>query len=286
MSLSPNQIELKELIGAGALDTNTWLKNVMLDMCSKHLGTSKQIAFVERSLQEARRNINQEQQQENDLPYHQVIANRASKAPSSPVTASVNVMPILALLGVASAHLKYPKIGFKSDSSWEFNLRIKFVKSDKCSKCKGTGTWVNPNRSSDRRDCFGCQGSGVSSLAGGAWIDTGSGTQSIGRILPDGTLKMNQADTQEEQFIVSYSDDPKATMKNYGALTGNCCFCSKRLTDSRSTDVGYGPDCAEHYGLNWGNEIRMYAPISPLDPSVQDWRLTEPMEEDFMFVTH
>jgi len=34
--------------------------------------------------------------------------------------------------------------------------------------------------------------------------------------------------------------------------TGNCCFCRRELTDKRSTEVGYGPICADHFSLPWG----------------------------------
>lgn len=35
-------------------------------------------------------------------------------------------------------------------------------------------------------------------------------------------------------------------------VTGHCCFCSLPLTDERSTAVGYGKVCADHFGLSWG----------------------------------
>lgn len=39
----------------------------------------------------------------------------------------------------------------------------------------------------------------------------------------------------------------------YGHRTGVCCFCSTGLTDERSVTVGYGPICAERWGLPWGH---------------------------------
>lgn len=38
----------------------------------------------------------------------------------------------------------------------------------------------------------------------------------------------------------------------FGHDYAHCVFCSKALTDERSTTVGYGPDCAERVGLPWG----------------------------------
>lgn len=38
----------------------------------------------------------------------------------------------------------------------------------------------------------------------------------------------------------------------FGKLWGSCVFCSRLLTDERSVSVGYGPICADHNGLPWG----------------------------------
>lgn len=38
----------------------------------------------------------------------------------------------------------------------------------------------------------------------------------------------------------------------FGKLWGQCVFCSRLLTDERSVAVGYGPVCASHNGLPWG----------------------------------
>lgn len=49
------------------------------------------------------------------------------------------------------------------------------------------------------------------------------------------------------------NDDPAAAAAAYGHATGNCCFCTRPLSDERSTAVGYGPICAQHYNLPWGD---------------------------------
>lgn len=38
----------------------------------------------------------------------------------------------------------------------------------------------------------------------------------------------------------------------YGRATDHCVFCGHGLEDERSTTVGYGPVCADNYGLPWG----------------------------------
>lgn len=43
----------------------------------------------------------------------------------------------------------------------------------------------------------------------------------------------------------------------YGKMHERCCFCAKALSDDedgRSVDMGYGPVCAEKYGLPWGTK--------------------------------
>ena len=41
--------------------------------------------------------------------------------------------------------------------------------------------------------------------------------------------------------------------KQFGDDTHRCIYCSIALTDQRSIDAGYGPVCADNYGLPWGN---------------------------------
>lgn len=49
-----------------------------------------------------------------------------------------------------------------------------------------------------------------------------------------------------------FAAHPTAVAAEHGRLTGRCCFCNQGLKDERSTEVGYGPVCAKHYGLAWG----------------------------------
>lgn len=53
--------------------------------------------------------------------------------------------------------------------------------------------------------------------------------------------------------LVDIALDPVGTAKAYGHVTGQCCFCGLPLTDGRSIAVGYGPICAENWGLPWGD---------------------------------
>lgn len=44
-----------------------------------------------------------------------------------------------------------------------------------------------------------------------------------------------------------------AEAAQFGKLVGRCCFCSTPIDTPESTSVGYGPDCADKYGLPWGS---------------------------------
>ena len=75
----------------------------------------------------------------------------------------------------------------------------------------------------------------------------------FGRVSTEGVFESgrNAPDGLGEK-LRRFACDPAGEAAAHGHLTGRCCFCNRTLTDSRSTDVGYGPDCADHYGLPWG----------------------------------
>lgn len=54
------------------------------------------------------------------------------------------------------------------------------------------------------------------------------------------------------EFLTAFAQEPAKMAAKHGHTTGACCFCSKKLTDPKSLAVGYGPTCADHYGLPWG----------------------------------
>jgi hypothetical protein len=75
----------------------------------------------------------------------------------------------------------------------------------------------------------------------------------IGRIKLDGVFEFKAPPPETLiRLLEKFAAKPAEIASEYGKLTGRCCFCYKGLTDQRSTDVGYGPICAEHYHLPWG----------------------------------
>jgi hypothetical protein len=68
----------------------------------------------------------------------------------------------------------------------------------------------------------------------------------------------------------AFNVDPHKAGAVEGHATGACCFCSRYLTTAASVKAGYGPICAERFGLPWGEgsntrnvfeRVSTYAPI-------------------------
>lgn len=75
----------------------------------------------------------------------------------------------------------------------------------------------------------------------------------FGAITPDGDFRPGRdVPPALREFLSRLAADPATVAGEYGKGSGSCCFCSKELTDDRSVVVGYGPVCAGHYGLPWG----------------------------------
>ncbi len=74
----------------------------------------------------------------------------------------------------------------------------------------------------------------------------------FGRIDKDGIFHVSTLDASVSALLARLSDNPADVASEYGRLTGQCCFCGLALKDARSTAVGYGPICADKFGLAWG----------------------------------
>lgn len=79
----------------------------------------------------------------------------------------------------------------------------------------------------------------------------------FGTIHLDGKLFRAKDCTDEVfQTILALRDDPASIATHFGRGTGRCCFCGRTLTDKKSDPkqggVGYGPICADRYGLPHG----------------------------------
>ena len=102
-----------------------------------------------------------------------------------------------------------------------------------------------------------------------------------GRVTPGGSYLPHPRNEQPGPLVGllrQFAAAPAAVAGAHGRLTGRCCFCRHRLTDERSTAVGYGPDCAEHFGLPWGSRparqdsIYDRPPARPFAPTLDELR--------------
>jgi len=72
----------------------------------------------------------------------------------------------------------------------------------------------------------------------------------FGRIDPDGRLVEGKAMSPAiREVVLRFAVNPVQVAAEYGRLLGACCFCGRTLEEEGSVEVGYGPICAEHYGL-------------------------------------
>jgi hypothetical protein len=78
----------------------------------------------------------------------------------------------------------------------------------------------------------------------------------FGRISPAGVLELGRDRPRQSEELVPLLSrlacEPAKVAAEFGHLTGHCTFCARKLNDARSIAVGYGPVCAEKFGLPWG----------------------------------
>lgn len=100
----------------------------------------------------------------------------------------------------------------------------------------------------------------------------------MGRLTLDGLTTSKNCGDDCIKWLEEFSKNPVKVIIDYGKSSGFCCFCNTRLTDSRSVSVGYGPICAEHYRLPWGNRPQPQRVESQLWNDEGQWT-TEKEEE-------
>lgn len=93
---------------------------------------------------------------------------------------------------------------------------------------------------------------------GAFYVKATSGTRAnlyCGRIVQTGEfLASSNCPLDVLHALREFSENPTGVAQAYGRMTGSCCFCGHELTDGRSVAMGYGPICADHFGLPWGDE--------------------------------
>lgn len=155
------------------------------------------------------------------------LADRATKPPApQPEALPVgDVGAIVAMITGAKAKLKWPRILLHTEIG---TLRVSLAGNK--SKVPGSVNVTDNIKNHEGR--FG-------------WI---------GRIGTDGAFVPGLNTTGDKlryvlAALIEFANDPAGVAKAYGVKTGHCCFCSRELTDKVSVGLGYGPICAQHYGL-------------------------------------
>jgi hypothetical protein len=159
-----------------------------------------------------------------------ILLNRATAPAPQPVTVQVgSLQPIVAMLERAKQHLKFPAILVRVNDR-DLRLNIAGPKSS--------------------------EPGSINVCSAGAYSER----DWFGRVSTDGAFEpCRKYDPTTQAAIAAalnaLASDPAGAAAAYGHLTGNCAFCGTALTDGRSTEVGYGPTCAKHYGIPWGKTV-------------------------------
>lgn len=76
-----------------------------------------------------------------------------------------------------------------------------------------------------------------------------------GTVSPEGEYTPSKLANNDETLdvlvplLTKLGEKPHRVASELGKLNGHCIFCNKKLTDEKSTAVGYGPVCATKWGL-------------------------------------
>lgn len=150
------------------------------------------------------------------LPYAERLANGTG---ANPV---ISVDRLFAMMATARAKLKRPTIRVMTDDGCTYAVR--------------------PAGETSRN-------------SGSLYIfeGTGEGKTYAGCVSPSGEFRCSREVRNPkavEAAVRTFAADPAKAAKAYGTLTNACCFCGRRLTDAESVRLGYGPICAESFGLD------------------------------------
>lgn len=135
---------------------------------------------------------------------------------------------IFDMLAKAKESLKFPSIRLMDEQKHEYQLSIAGVASKNAGSIYVKGPKVGS-------------------------FDDGASRPYLGKITPQGRFFPAQGcPSNVESELQKFAADPEGIATRYGRMTGCCCFCGRKLTDARSTEVGYGETCASRMGLSWG----------------------------------
>ncbi len=156
-------------------------------------------------------------------PWAHLLANQTTKPKPEPKLSDQSFPELVEMLHTAAEHLKFPRIVVHFDEG-----TIKLNIAGPRARTPGS---LNVTDGGRYPDAF---------FYGRIHQETGRFESS--KNCPDWVI-----DT-----LVKFNENPAEMASLQGSRYGNCCFCGLELKTNESLEVGYGPVCAEHYGLPWG----------------------------------
>lgn len=171
---------------------------------------------------------------------HHLAIEATAPAPA-PATADVLLRSanLFDMLKAAASQIKFPKVVVWATLDNGYRLSVAGARA----KVPGSLTVTSAERDADgQREWFG-------------------------RVLEDGTIhKGRNWPTWLTAHLQRFADQPAVVAQESSRLHGACSFCNRALKDERSTEVGYGPQCASRFGLPWGTKA---ASLPTLDATEQ-----------------
>lgn len=192
-------------------------------------------------------------------PLHVAKLLRADAAKRKLTTKEKSILPQLIEQAFKSHH---DPVNYKSRNATNLkNIHVLFDRAEKYKKSSGP----DPKQPKVHLGVAGIEISLRRSKAASSkdtiYIHPVKVTSWLARIPKDNRLEINAAMAARAykhacealpQFLETFAKAPAQVAADYGHRTGRCCFCQRDLSDKRSVDVGYGPICAEKWGLPWG----------------------------------
>lgn len=85
-----------------------------------------------------------------------------------------------------------------------------------------------------------------------------------GKLVDADSFRMYQYDSTFQNEIDYFCRSPVESAIVKGQAYGHCCFCGLELVNAISVHHGYGPICADKYGLPWESVSKTKAPIESI----------------------
>lgn len=138
---------------------------------------------------------------------------------------------IFNILKSAQNRLKHPRLKYLIEDFGQKKDKITFYIAGQASKHRGQIQMVGDGEYGVR-PYYGR----IEEKEDGVEIHWGMGDDSLAHI---------------RRLVLAILDNPLEFAKLQGQRYSYCVFCGRELTEKNSLTVGYGPICAEKYGLPW-----------------------------------